>query len=195
MSWSFDFDTLFAKLNSETPRACAVLGGALLHDRLGELIRRRLSFLQDELLGELRPLGTFSGRTLLARAMDWIVEDARHDLDQIRKIRNAFAHRYERDFSFDDMSIAGRCRGLRTAQAFLTGLDDSAIAPDQVLDAHALQDIRDRLTTPHGRFELTILFLLQYLEDPSKDLIWEVHDTAAAFRVRFSVNDAVSTPT
>ena len=141
----------------------------------------------------MKPLGTFSGRTLLARGMDWIVEDARHDLDQIRKIRNAFAHHYEPDFSFDDVSIAGRCRGLRTAQAFLTGLDDAATAPDQTPSAPALQEIRDRFSSPRWRFELTVLFLLQYLGDPSRDLISEVHDTAAAFRVRFAGNDEIAT--
>jgi hypothetical protein len=167
----------------------------MIDDRVGDLIRRRLSGMQDELLDrDMSPLGTFSARTLLARGMGWISEEASRDLDQIRKVRNAFAHKFDHQLSFDDQSVTDRCRNLKTAQSFLNGLEEGTRAPDQMLSEDVLREVNSQFTHPRQRFEISVMFLLQYLDDPNKDLMRESHETGLIFRIGFSGSGTSSPP-
>ena len=88
----FDLNAFSGPFRAESDRACAVLGAALLDARLERLYDRRLRNGKEELLSSNGPLGAFSARIRVARALAWISEDVRYDLDQIRDIRNDFAH-------------------------------------------------------------------------------------------------------
>ena len=109
---AFDLNAFSGPFRAESDRACAVLGAALLDARLESLYDRRLRDCKQELLSGNGSLSTFSARIRVARALAWISEDVRYDLDQVREIRNEFAHNFDHELSFSTQSIADKCRTL-----------------------------------------------------------------------------------
>lgn len=83
-------------------RSCAVLAGAMLDDRLRELVGLYLlpqtKREEDRLLGRGGVVETFSSRIELAARLNLITEPMAKALDWIREIRNNAAHKA--DFSF-----------------------------------------------------------------------------------------------
>jgi DNA-binding MltR family transcriptional regulator len=105
-------------LNAETDRGCALMAAAYLDAELESLLR--VHFVQnktvaDDLLGQNRPLGTFSSRIDLAYALGLIPTTSFRDLHLIRKIRNDFAHKAA-PLSFEYDPMAARCRELCHAE-------------------------------------------------------------------------------
>jgi hypothetical protein len=104
------------ELNSESERACAIVGGAYLDDLLGELVELYLVENADaspDLLDSGNgnaPLGTFGARILIAYAVGLLPKDKTDALRKIKKIRNKFAH--DLTLSFNEPSIAKLCEGL-----------------------------------------------------------------------------------
>ena len=95
-------------------RACAVLGGAVLDDRLKTLL---VGYLipplvdkEDRLLGRSAPVESFSARIELAYRLALISEKVRRALDWTRDIRNEAAHSQE--FSFESDQIRDRVRNM-----------------------------------------------------------------------------------
>lgn len=111
---------------NESDRAAAVLGAALLDERLKEVFYSRLSENQDILLKGSGPLCTFSSRINLAFALQWVDSDTAHDLEVIRKIRNNFAHNIDNDLSFQTPSIADSCKNLFCSSAYINGFTEAA---------------------------------------------------------------------
>ena len=110
------FKGLLEEMNRESPRGKVLISASLLDDHLGESITARLiSHPSVEKLtsGFNAPLGTFSARITAALALGVISEDEYHDLEIIRKIRNAFAHRLKA--SFEEDGIKDRCDNLKAA--------------------------------------------------------------------------------
>jgi len=177
-----DFEKFADKLNSESEIACVVLGAAMLDAKLEELFRCRLHCCQDELLRNSGPIGTFSARITLARALGWISDEAWLDLDTIRDIRNDFAHNFDHELSFTDQSVSARCGNLQTAKAFIAGFDAAANVADGNLSADTIRAIQATYTTPRWRYELAVDFLRQYLDDPNSTLLEEAHALSAKTR-------------
>ena len=136
---SFDLNTFSGPFRMESDRACAVLGAALLDARLESLYNRRLHSFKDELLSNSGPLGAFSARIKVACALAWIGEDVRFDLDQIRSIRNEFAHNFDHELNFANQAIADKCRTLRVAQTLIDAHDYAASIPHQNLSAEVIR--------------------------------------------------------
>jgi hypothetical protein len=95
------------QLNAElsgSDRACAVLAGAVLDDRLMQLLERFLlppiKKSEDRLLGRGGALDSFSARIELARRLNLVANEISKSLDWVREIRNDAAHREQ--FSFQD---------------------------------------------------------------------------------------------
>jgi len=110
-----DFNDLLSELQAETDRAAAILAGAYLDDLLKQLLMA--SFVDEShhcqnLLEGARALGSFSARIATCYAFGLVADAERFDLDQIRKIRNDFAHRRQ-GVTFNDESIAVRCTTFR----------------------------------------------------------------------------------
>jgi DNA-binding MltR family transcriptional regulator len=177
------------KLHSESDRACAVLGAALLDARLESVFRCRLRAYQDELLGK-GALSSFSVRIQLASALSWISDDARFDLETIRTIRNDFAHSFNHTLAFGDQSISDRCSNLRTAQAYINGFDIAAERPQRNLSAAVIYSMQSVFKPPRWRYLLAVEFLAQYLEEiptdstesAGADLLQEVRSLSANTR-------------
>ena len=123
-------------LTEQPDRTAAVVGAAILEDRLRRTLCRYLpqsmdETAKDDLLfnGENRPLSSFD-----AYCMNIINAEMRIDLDNIRRIRNGFAHSIIHH-SFDQEEIALACRNLWILKQPLSGVDP---AMTKYLDVKAL---------------------------------------------------------
>ena len=161
----FDLNAFSTPFRAETDRACAVLGAALLDARLESLYERRLRDSREELLSSNGPLGAFSARIRVARALAWISEDVRYDLDQIRSIRNEFAHNFDHELSFATQSIADRCRTLRVAKVLIEANEEAASTPHRNLSAAVIRAMGAILHPPRHRFEVTVEMLAQHIDE------------------------------
>lgn len=127
-----DFRRLLAEFAKESPRGRVMICAAVLDDQLGKVIQARLIDHPDAaklIDGFNAPLGTFASRILCAFALGTISEPEYRDLEQIRKIRNEFAHNMHA--SFGDPKIMERCARLSLAA----------------------QDYGDVVVSPVGRFD------------------------------------------
>jgi hypothetical protein len=166
----FDLNTFSGPFRAESDRACAVLGAALLDARLESLYKRRLLCFQEELLSNNGPLGTFSARIRVARALAWISPDVQSDLDVIRLIRNEFAHNFDHKLSFADQSVTDRCKNLKVAQILLEANEHAASTPHPNFSAEVIRAMGAVIKPPRQRFEITVEMLAQYLDNLQADL-------------------------
>lgn len=179
----FDLNAFSGPFRAESDRACAVLGAALLDARLESLYNRRLRTLKDELLGFSGVLGAFSARIRVAHALAWISEDVYFDLEQIRKIRNEFAHNFDHELSFSNQSISSKCLNLRVTKELIAANEYIASTLEkQALDTenseprlrsnYSAATVRGMGTVfhpPRQRFEISIEMLAQHLDDLPED--------------------------
>jgi DNA-binding MltR family transcriptional regulator len=99
-------------LARESDRGCALMAAAYIDSQIGELLRATLvkeAKVVEALLGQTKPLGTFSARIDMVYAIGLIGMRLHHDLHLIRKIRNDFGHVPD-PICFNDTRIASRCK-------------------------------------------------------------------------------------
>lgn len=161
----FDLNAFSGPFRSESDRACAVLGAALLDARLESLYNRRLRCSKEELLASSGPLGTFSARIRLAHALAWISEDVKYDLNVIRSVRNEFAHNFDHELSFATQSIADKCRNLRAAKVLIEANEHAASTPHPNLSAAVIRSMGAIFHPPRQRYEVSVEMLAQHLDD------------------------------
>lgn len=162
---SFDLNAFSGPFRSESDRACAILGAALLDARLESLYNRRFQFSKDELLSGNGPLSTFSARIRLAHALAWISDDVQYDLNIIRSVRNDFAHNFDHELSFSTQSIADKCRNLRAAQVLIDANEHAASVPHRNLSAEVIRAMGAIFRPPRQRYEVTVEMLAQHIDD------------------------------
>jgi hypothetical protein len=161
----FDLNAFSGPFRAESDRACAVLGAALLDARLERLYERRLRNSKEELLSSNGPLGAFSARIRVACALAWISDDVRFDLDQIRSIRNEFAHNFDHELAFSNQSIADKCRTLRVAQTLIDANEHAASTPHRNFSAEVIRAMGAIFHPPRQRFEVTVEMLAQHIDE------------------------------
>ncbi|WP_416140026.1 hypothetical protein ACM26W_06530 [Halomonas sp. HK25] len=164
-SKQFDLDTFSGTFRSESDRACAVLGAALIDERLKQLFDRRLHYSNASLLSHSGVLGSFSSRISIARALTWISDDVRFDLDQVRDIRNKFAHNADHELSFTDQSIGDKCRTLKVAQTLIDAHEALANLPPARFSPQVIRSMASVFQSPRQRFEVTVEMLSQHLDE------------------------------
>jgi hypothetical protein len=125
-----DLEAITAQLHEENPRAIIIVGSSLLDYALEELIKSRLRepTSQEEaslLFSDTGIINSFYRKILLAYFMKLIGPTAMRDFDLIRKIRNEVAHNMN-PVSFDNPTIASRCRELTFAKQSIPGNQTSA---------------------------------------------------------------------
>ncbi len=139
------FGAFLAEFQKETDRGGALVGAALLDNRLERLVLSHLvagKVAEGLVIGRNAPLGSFSSRINASFAMGLITTEERQDLNIVRSIRNEFAHR-EHGVSFEDGTIAGLCTSLKSRR------------PQQMIEDHGY--------TPRGRFNDAVIFLAMQL--------------------------------
>jgi len=102
------------EFKAETDRGAALVGAALVDNRLERLLRShfREGAAADKLLSNAAPLGTFSAHIDACSALGLITEVEYRECALIRRIRNDFAHRLH-GLTFETGAIANRCRELK----------------------------------------------------------------------------------
>jgi mannitol operon repressor len=111
-----DFSAFLREFQDETDRGAALVGAAVIDDRLLETLRAFMvsnnaaSALLD---GGTAPLGTFSSRIDATYALGLISVHEHSECHIIRRIRNEFAHR-KHGVTFMDEKIRGLCDGLQS---------------------------------------------------------------------------------
>lgn len=116
-----DYKGFFEELQSETPRAAVILACAFLDAQLRELLSKFLIKDKKEvkkLIGSNGPLSTFYSRISAAYCLGLISQMEYEDLNDIREIRNKFAHKMH-GYSFDEPEIVSSCKKLRLAKMIL----------------------------------------------------------------------------
>lgn len=103
------------ELQRETDRGLALVGAALIDDRLSQTLRS--FFCDGKAAGNLlkegeAPLGTFSSRIELCFALGLIDEFEYHEINLIRKVRNEFAHS-KHGTTFQTEKIKSLCSNLQ----------------------------------------------------------------------------------
>ena len=161
----FDLNAFSGPFRAESDRACAVLGSALIDERLKQLFDRRLHYLNEALLSHSGVLGSFSSRISIARALTWIADDVRFDLDQVRDIRNKFAHNADHQLSFADQSIADKCKTLKVARTLIDAHEELAARPPTRFSPQVVRAMAAVLQSPRQRFEITVEMLAQHLDE------------------------------
>jgi mannitol operon repressor len=108
-----EFDTFMRKLREESDRGTVLISTGFLEELLKQTLLAY--FIDDKSLvalveGGNAPLGTFNARTSTCYALGLINEREHHDLNQLRRIRNDFAHSMH--VSFETQSVIDRCKSL-----------------------------------------------------------------------------------
>lgn len=109
-----NIERFFSQLSKETDRGAALSAGAMLEDRLGDILK---GFLIDSkntdclLKGMNAPFGTLSSRISGCYALGLIDQKEYDEMETIRKIRNKFAHNWD-DISFKTNSVKDLTKNL-----------------------------------------------------------------------------------
>lgn len=109
------FAAFVDELNKESDRGAALVGAALIDDRLERLLRSHLiaSRTLEELLESASPvLGSFESRTRMCYVLGLITRGERAECQVIGEIRNQFAHKTH-GLKFDTEAIATKCTRLK----------------------------------------------------------------------------------
>jgi len=102
-------------LEGETDRGLALAGHAYLDDAIKEFLCAYLldsPEVVDRLMQPSGPLGSFGVRCDLAYSLGLVGSNMYSDLNQVRKIRNKFAHRYSR-LDFSSSPVSDHCKNLK----------------------------------------------------------------------------------
>ncbi len=111
-----DVSAFLAELSRETDRGLPLVGAAVIDELLGRTLGAFFDVgkFSDRLLDDATaPIGTFSARIDLCRALGLIDDYEFREFSLIRKVRNAFAHA-RHGLTFDDSKIKGLCASLES---------------------------------------------------------------------------------
>ncbi len=163
-------------LEGETDRGVALAGAAYLEHAAAEMLR--VFFVDDQqragwlLNGPNAPVGSFKARYQLAYCLGLLGPQMYADMENIRQVRNTFAHTYQ-PVDFSSPEVAQRCKGLQ-----LPNLDAG----------HALM-------SPRARFIRSATLLAAYCLSQIKKL--EHRQTGRDYKAvvtRFSASGVVAAP-
>lgn len=115
LSTAEDLALFVEELNRESDRGLALVGAALIDDKLGETLKA--FFREGAPIGRLidepnAPLGTFSSRSNTCFALGLIDEFEYDEIGILRKVRNEFAHS-KHGLTFTSPKIQGLCSSFK----------------------------------------------------------------------------------
>jgi hypothetical protein len=107
---------MFAALETESDRGCALIAGSLLENILATTLQSHFAdcgeaFRKKLFEGADAPLSTFSAKIKLGRALAIYDQQIQSSFEKIKDIRNAFAHSLK-PLSFEHPSISAHVKAL-----------------------------------------------------------------------------------
>ena len=124
MKENINLQEFWGNLKSESDRGVVLISAELIHNRLTNLFEKYLILNSDlkKAIFEsaLSPLNNFSNKVKMAYSLGLIDEKHFNNLDNVRRIRNKFAHRIF-DASFEDDEIIEFCKKFKISR--LSGYD------------------------------------------------------------------------
>ncbi|MDG9768007.1 MltR family transcriptional regulator [Stenotrophomonas maltophilia] len=124
-----DLQNFLTELQAETDRGLALVGLALLDEKLLETLQ---AFFVDGksstrlLTDPNAPLGTLSARIEACAALGLITPDEHQEIGLLRRIRNEFAHK-RHGLDFNSPKVAGLCTSLKSNLP----MDDARLASNR----------------------------------------------------------------
>ena len=109
------FSGFLEEFQNETDRGAALVGAALIDQRLERLLKFHFIECKESkevLSGGNAPLGSFSSRIKIAFCLGLITELEYKECDYIRRIRNEFAHKVH-GLTFNDNKVHDLCKNLK----------------------------------------------------------------------------------
>ena len=147
----------FEQIEFDSDRAAAVVAAAILELRLEQAIKGRFegkaAATEDRLFSFSGALGAFSAKASLAHAMGLLSDRAFKDVDNIRTIRNKFAHDLNIDH-FDEQSVRDRCSNLSIIDDHVGPLSEANIFNAGKF-YFSPPDVERKLTDPRFRYTMT----------------------------------------
>jgi DNA-binding MltR family transcriptional regulator len=171
MVWMTDSEAeadAIRELKHTSDRAAAIVGASMLELSIETLLKRVLldykrnkdNSVHGDMFRSSGPLGSFSAKINLAFMLGLCSAEAWRDLDYVRAIRNAFAHRIEAQ-RFSVEQIKAWCENLKAfeAHSFPRGADHSNIprGPGPNLFEEGLAE---KLVDPRERYLLCVRYYL-----------------------------------
>jgi DNA-binding MltR family transcriptional regulator len=166
----------FDQIKRDSDRAVAIVGAAIIEDRLAEFLLRRCASNSSSqrtarnFFGTNGPLGSFGAKIDAAFVFQHITKEAHEDLRLVKDIRNRFAHEIEID-SFAHDAISSRCKRLQLVEHYFKdageqierGLDPMTSTSEgrQVLSAYT--NARADLDNLRERFISTVIIFNFFL--------------------------------
>lgn len=158
-------EAVSAELGAQTDRGAAIVGVALLDEKLRLAIEvvldpsLRPADRRDLFEGPSAPLPTYSARARMARALGLFGDDLLADLKLLGRIRNRFAQRLNVR-AFSDPRIAPLCEQLRSR------IGPRALLPDGILatgiEYHGPADARRAFLVAIGSAVRFVFLMLSY---------------------------------
>ncbi|TPM28719.1 hypothetical protein [Mesorhizobium sp. B2-3-5] len=116
--------TAFTQLTKDSDRAAGVVAASIVEQRLAECLQSRFpkGDLSEKLAAALfhssAALGSFSAKINVGYLFGYISAAAQTDLQNMKEIRNRFAHRTDID-SFSHPEIKSRCENLKLVDNYV----------------------------------------------------------------------------
>lgn len=163
-SGRFDTNKALRELHSESDRAVALVGGAVVEQCLHDALLVHLhkdKRLTDRLFHPSSALGSFAIKIDLGYLVGLYGDGARSELNLIRKIRNEFAHNLEVQ-TFAAEPVSSWVNGLKFGERYVGDIMLSPFNVDQSRPFGEwsswtrIADAKNTLATPRGRFVLSM---------------------------------------
>lgn len=122
------FSLFLKEFQSETDRGAALVGAALIDERLDRILSGHFIDCKQskELLnGANAPLGTLSIKAKLSFSLGLITLLEFEEIEIIRKIRNLFAHKVH-GFTFKNQKVSALCKSLKANYPEGKGINKNA---------------------------------------------------------------------
>ncbi|WP_316189227.1 MltR family transcriptional regulator [Bradyrhizobium sp. SZCCHNS1054] len=133
-------------------RVSALLKDAMVEERTSLKIRGET--IHSRMFHSSGPLGSFSSKIRLAYLLRLLSERAFRDLENLKDIRNLFAHDIEIG-SFELQTVSDKCRNFSLVDRYVTDTENGIHGDAEALFGYEVDRAGDRLKHPKERYLLT----------------------------------------
>jgi DNA-binding MltR family transcriptional regulator len=155
------------ELQTASDRAAAIVAASFVEVRLTGLLKEAFikekakkdeTTVYSKMFHSSGPLGSFSSRIRLAYLLGLVSTECFKNLENMKEIRNQFAHHLEIG-SFDTQSIRARCKNFTMVDKYVIDSKDEVHGHPKALFGMEVLGAWTKLTVPKERYILTAQML------------------------------------